>query len=780
VTNHLRLAALAAAVLAACGDDPTTAPTLLLAEPSAVAVYRGLTPKHAAVHPYLAIASAASNDLTLLDALDDTAVLAPVPLRPMVIPVPNRPALLAAAELGDGGPDLLVAVSAGSSELQVIRTWISGGGVGCGEAPACVDLGADVLALVALPPPATGQARVAAALAGGGIAVVTYGRSTVPGDETAIELVPLAVSSAALPFQPVALAIVPGDGTRIWAASPDLLGAVGVDGIARIDVDAGGAPSFAGPTAVLDARAPTRLVAAARLAERPDGSGEAGLDPLTWPTTAPTERVYAILDESFCGLDAEIACGLVALDPGTGALALDPAPAGTMLAPFRAPIAVPGRPLALGATPPPVHPPSPADPQYAGTYMRVATALGARTTTGAAAVASSDGAIYYVDLGRWELPSDQLVAGNVGASVTASAAAGAPGQWLVLERGGSAVSHLDAAGLAGAVGVTAGFTPTARWTVTYEGVLPGLASRRAESGADGTTPWLALQVGVPGTSEIVRLYDPTLGVRGGDTVVVEPTNLTSCTATFEATVDPLVPFLPPDAARPGGAVRLVPKADPAHPEWDVCVGALLDPQPIASTALGVTLRATFRAGDPAGGDDRFVLVRGTGAAAIHVGRPALGAQFDLAWTDETTFGACTLPPAVPWPGTLPCTDACRDACQDLLRARLARRIGYVPESGAVDLPGPALRFTLALETAAAPARGLALVVDTREGRTPLRDADPAGAAVNARAVVPFDRSALIDLRPDAGAGGVRFLVPYTSGVVLDATPTVRGGVVPLR
>jgi hypothetical protein len=761
VTNRLRLAALAAAVLAACGEDPAIESGLLLAQPSAVAVYRGLTPKRADVHHYVAIANAAANDLTILDAVDDSGVPAPVPLRTLVIPVPGRPALLVSADLGDSTPedekpDLLVAVSSGSSVLQVIATWIPGGGVACGglgEGP-CVDLGADVLALVALPSPAPGKARVAAALADDAVAVVTLSRSVDPGDEAAIELDPEAVETSTRPavsslgslgFQPVALAIAPGDGSHVWAASPDL------NGVARIDVDdASGAPSFTGT--VLNALAPTRLVAAARLAERPDAAGEDGLDPLTWATTAPVERVYAVLDESSCGLDAEIACGLVALDPATGELAHDPAPVGTTTLPFRAPIPIPGRALALGATPPPVNPPG-ADPLFAGTYMRIATNQGVRATTGAAAVASSDGRIYYVDLGRWEIPSDQLVHANVGATITASATPGAPA--------------LDPAS---ALTLTPGYTPTARWTVTYEGVLPGLLSRRAQIRDEGG-PALALQVGEGGgASEVVRLFDPTLGVTTGDTVVIDvidPAAPGTCTGQFEVQVAGFVE--PASATIAGGAVRIEerdPAEDPTNGKWHSCFVDLTSP---GATVEG--LRATFRGG----GTNPYVLVRGAGTAAVHVGRPQPGSEFPVAWTTETSF-ACPLPPAVPWPAipedVPPCDDACRAACQDLLRARLARRIGYVPESGAVDPFGPALAFTLA--PVAEPARGLALVIDTREGRAPMRQGDPAGAAVNPGAVVPFDRSVL---RP---ASGVRFFVPYASGVVLDASPTGRNSVAALR
>jgi hypothetical protein len=766
VTRGLRPAALAlAAALAACGNDVATEPGLLLSEPSAVAVYRGLTPRRAGVWPYIAVANASSNDLTLLDALDDQPVLAPVPLRPLVIPVPGRPALLASADLGDSvldpgnldpKPDLLVAVSAGSSVLQVIRTWTLGGGVACGDRdpqdppdPPCVDLGSDVLALVALPPPSPGQARIAAALAGGRIAVVTFGRAGTPDEAIALAG---SATTGPLGFQPVALATIPGDGSRVWAASPDL------GGVAQIAVDAAGQPAFA---TVLDARAPTRLVAAARLAERAPGSAvvyqQAGVDPSALVSAFEgqpvEERVYAILDESFCGLDAEIACGLVALDPGSGLLVPDPVPAGTLpQAPFLAPIPIPGRPLALGATPPPVNPPAPADPIFAGTYMRIATNLGARATTGAAAVASSDGNVYYVDLGRWELPSDRLVGANVGATVTSSAVAG---QRLVLDPGS-------------AVSVTAGYTPTATWTVTYEGVLPGLASRRAQIRSG---PSLALQVGEgDGASEVVRLYDPTLGVSPGDTVVVDvidPAAPGTCTGQFEVRVAGLVE---PATPTPGGAALLEEK-DPSNPAWHSC---FVDLTSSGTTVPG--LRATFRAG----GANPYVLVRGTGASAIHVGRPAPGTPFDLTWTDEDAFlGACTLPPAVAWPGTIPCGAGCRTACQDLLRARLARRIGYVPEGGAVDPQGPALAFAFEPESAATPARGLALAIATSEGRVPMAHRDPVGP-VNPRQVLPFDRSAFEALSPGSAAGGVRFLVPYASGVVLDATPTDRGSVIPLR
>ncbi len=785
MTRHLRLAALAAvAALSACGGKTAAPPGLLLNDPAAVAVFRGVTSKHGLdpanpvhpYHPYLAIANAGGNDLNIIDAVDDSLVMAPVPLRGLVYPVPDRPTLLVSGDLGDRKPDLLVAVSSGASSLQIMRTWTADGAVE-GE----VELGADVVALVALPfdPDAPGTVRtvrIAAALAGEQLAVVTFRRATT-GDGTAIDVAGATIVTQALAFQPVALAATPDDPTvaglqtRLWAATRDDLGG-GVHGVACIDV-AGAQPC---PVPVLDARAPTRLVAAARLAER--GPGAAGLDPATWATAAPVERVYAVLDESGCGLHGPLDCGLVVLDPVAGGLAANFA-AGPNEATFRPPIPVASGALALAAAQPPFAPPSAADPVYAGTFLRVVTSVGTRATTAAAAVAGVDGAVSFVDLGRWELPSQQVVHANVKVTLAAArapAVAGSPAvdQWLVVQDpgNGTTVSHdADPTVLSSAVTVTPGFTPTDRWTVTHEGLLPGLASRRAETGEDGGAPWLALQVHDGSVfSEVVRLFDPTLGVHVGDTVVVDPSGLGTCT-TFEARVEAL---RPPDAATfPGGAVRLAKKL-PTNAAWDRCVDALVAPG-------AANLLASVRAGG-------YVLLRGTGTSAVHVGRPAVGVPFAAAWQDEASLAAtCLLPPSRAWPPSASdassCGDpsACRTACEDLVRVRLARRVGYVTETcgtdarclgrwpGLPDVSGPALAFKLALETAAAPPRDLTLIVVTAEGRAPFRVVPPSGSPVDPRGMIPFDRS------PWAAGGGVRFLVPYAGGFVLDTSPTVGGG-----
>ncbi|HEX9241200.1 MAG TPA: hypothetical protein VF875_02035, partial [Anaeromyxobacter sp.] len=408
--------------------------------------------------------------------------------------------------------------------------------------------------------------------------------------------------------------------------------------------------------------------------------------------------------------------------------------------------------------------------------LRIVTTAGTRASTAVAGATSSDGALTFLDLSRWEIPSHVPVHANVKATASAVTPTAAD-QWLVLvgPDGVTTVSHLDPTGLATSVGVTAGFTPTDRWTVTREGILPWLSSRRAEVGNDGLL-WLAMQVTDPDavtTTEVVRLFDPVLGVHAGDTVVFDPNLVGTCQA-FEASVGAL---LAPDPARfPGGAVRLDPRATAdvgATLEWARCM-SLLGGAAITSAPSPVrNLRATIRAAG-------YVLVRGKDQSMIHVGRPDLASRFDVKWEDEAALAAtCLLPPAKAWPPSAPDATACgegsgcRLACERLVRARLARRVGYLSEANAAGVPtlqgGPALSFTLALETAVAPVRDLRLVIETSEGRTPFRVAPSSASLVGNGPVVPWDRS------PYTPLDGIRFFSPYASGVVLEATPTVNGG-----
>jgi hypothetical protein len=798
VKTRLVAAAAALAVLAACTSAAAPAVGLGFAEPSAIAFFRGVTVKSGLsanpadpypYRPYFAVANSASNDLTIIDGADDTSLPAPEPLHALTYAVPGRPLLLAGADLGDKKPDLLVVVTAGDlpwlggTRLQVIRTWATDGAV-----VGAVDLGLAVIALAPLPPDpaAPGTARLVAALADERIAVVSFPRSAA-GDGTAIDVAAAQfVVSAPLGFQPIDLAVLPGDRTRVFAASRETLPGGVIQGVAEISL-AGTQPVFVPPG--LNALAPTRVVAAAHLAEADllrtlSSPNATALDPTAFvdATTSlarPTvDRIYAVLDESGCGLLHQIGCGVVAIDPVTRALAPDPTPAGSMQAPYRAPLPL-GFATAMAAFsgPPSKPPPDLADPQNASTFLRIAVNPGNRASTGAAAVTTLDGALNFVDLGRWDLPSQQLVVPNVKATVTPTRAPGTSGlQWLVLERpGGGTVSHVDTVGLVAAVTTTPGYTPTDRWAVVRQGILPGLSGLRAEAGSQSGTPWLALQQTDPANGSAhgaVRLYDPTLGVRVGDTVVIEPTGLGTCT-TFEATVSDVGQ---PDATRPGGFVLLAPRViqpDETAPTaatramWDQCVAELAT---AAVPGRAPFFSATFRAG-------RYVLLRGN-PPSVHVGRPEIGVPFQVIWQDENASATgCLLPPAVPWPAPpldpvadVPlCDAACRDTCQLLQQVRLARRVGYLVEAPA-NAAGPAVGFTIALEvpTVTVP-RDLAITMDTVDGRAAFRIGPNTGIPADPRAAVVFDRS------PWDPSSGIRFLSPYAGGVVFDAGPSAAQG-----
>jgi hypothetical protein len=779
VTHSARLTAVVALVALAACKSSTPAESTVFGEPSSVAVFRGVTLKSGlnldpnAVYPYrpyIAVANAASNSISVIDGIDDSFVQSPSASRGLVYSAPGRPVLLASADLGDRRPDLLVVVTAGDlpwlggSHLSVVRTWRADGSIvdRTDGAPA-VDFGADIVALLPLPPDpaALGTVTIVAALADERIATVKFSRKA--GDpEGAIDvdaaqatvLETPATGIGALGFQPLTLAAIPGERNRIFAATTDPIG--GVQGVAQIDVT--GTPVLA---AALNAHAPTRLVAAGHLVE--GAFGVPALDGTPFTGQPAVDRVWAVLDESGCGLRAPIACGVVAIDPATRDLVPeDPIFGGST---FRAPIPI-GYPLAIGASPPPAVAPGdngPA-PDLAVTLMRIEQPPIARVTTGVAGVVSSDGAMTYVDLGRWDIPTSQFVLANVKGTVSSTRPSGATGSQsltLVDPASGTTISQTDAARLSAAVAVTGGYTPTDRWTVTAQGALPGLVLRRAQAFDDGGSTSLALQTtSQAGVQEVVRLWDPTLGVTPGDIVVIEPTGLGTC-STFEATVGALAA---PTIPRPGGFVTLGHRT-PTNPGWDRCVDDMR-----SAAATGATYLVTFRAGG-------FVLVRGAGEAAVHVGRPVAGERFEVRGSDETALAsACLLPPAAPWQASWstshPACDpgsACRDACEQLQRVRLARRVGYVWEAPA-GLTGPALGFTLGLtaptsKTSVQP-RDVVLTISTVDGRAPYRVAPTVGFSVDGREVVTFDRS------PWVSSAGPRFLVPYKSGVVMDSTPTL--------
>lgn len=823
------LAAALAAASAGCGNRSTPSATGQLRQPSAVAAFVGLTVANpGALAPFVAVANTDRNDLTLVNAVDDSVVKAPVLLRPLAVPV-DSPALLASASLGDvptpevpRKPDLLVVVAAGDSTLQVVRTWAPDNGVA-----ATVDLPGDVLALAAIPSPA-GTARLAVALSGRRLAVVQFQRAAT-GEKIAIEAGPAAPRVHALGFDAVSLATVPGDATHVYAASLEPIGPSAVLGAAEIDVSADVEPW---PVRGLGARGATRLVAAAALhAERKDAATEPTVD--AFAGQPPVARVYAVLDEGSCGPDRPIPCGLVALDPALDTATRGhsipddfPSASGERWMPYRAPIPLGGRPLALAVSQPPQLPP-PESPDLHGGFMRLLAGTNEWATTAVGIAATSAGAIQILDLGRFRHASTVSVPKTANPSVAALPTAD---NRLWLQTLDQTPPHfvepfaVDAG--AAAVQVTPGYEQDESWSITYQGGLPGLAERLAEAGSEGADTWLAVQVGGPGpigaarpVAQVARLFHPALGVHVGDILSIRAAGIGApCEGTippgtpaaseataprqFEVTITAL---RPPDATAPGGAacsrntcrpggfVTIGPREfDPGEltapakqDAWNACLGALQTKIAAAPGNVVTGLVVSFHARE-------LVL---TGAALGYAGRPAFHVPYaiqyraSLADPDEDALAATC--PLADWDGTLPaptCGGTCdRDVCEQLVLARKARRVEHLAEDCAGDaacltrfpvgsypfptVNGPAIRFQVDQQVvngaSADRVRGaLQLRLGTSSGSLPMSTGG--GSVALPGGATTFDRS---PWGPD-GSGGYRFYVSYPGGEVVDAYPGV--------
>lgn len=842
MTRSLPLAALALALAVAgsgCTKAKSSTPGARLRQPSSVATFQGVTFENAAVRPYLAIANAARNDVSIVDATTDAPVMAPIALRPVVLPIENRPSLLAAASLGDDDrtvtppvlhADVLVAVAVGDNVVQLVETWSALNTVhsdptvqnGVPVDPLVVSLPADVRALVPMASPAPGTARIAALLAGDRIAVLEYRRNGEAIQASGF------TDGPALAFHAEAIAAMPGDPDHLYVATRDPLlpGDPGATppvpptfGVAEV--------SLAAPTApprVLGAVAPTRLVAAAQLQERQPASASSGTD--AFDGQATVRRVYAVLDESACGPGKPIDCGVVTLDPtvtsGTVAIPADY----SGLQRYRAPMRVPGRPLELAVSGPPAVPLGdvPDERSYPAGFMRVFMGTIPRATTAVAAVASDDGSVYFLDLGRFETEMNgSILAKRTDGSPTAQfgyppqenpsapVPAGESRRRLWIQNPstlGFVVSAGTAESLA-AVTTRPGFTPTESWSVRWEGTLLQLSLRPSEVAFAPGTSQLALAMQVSGgatPTQVVKLWHPALGVQKGDIVVIPVGGMPAgCAGTI-----PLVPpgtvlqqtrenefevrigaLLPPTDARPGGAVTLV-RPDDTHPEWQACYDALHDVVAANATGTGVVsgLRATIRAGG--------LLL--TGTTLGYLGRPPLGADYAVEYKGVTDEDALvTACPIADWDGSLPapgspllsCDDTCRTACDQLVVARKARRLqnlsltcdtdpsstvacedfwpGITPTS-----TGPALRFRVAVQpetenSSMAAFRDMLLTFQTQAGAAPLAAKGSSTAPFEASAAIPFDRT------PWTGAADAyRFYVSYPADFVLDASPAASG------
>lgn len=828
--SRLAVALAAALAFATACKGSSSSPDLRLHQPASAAVFRGYTDRvPTQAHPYVAFASSGADELALLDAVSDEAVASVIAIRPLSIPVPDpRPALVASAQLGDdaGQPrsDLLVAVSAGSSSLQLVRTWAVNGVPAPGVVDDLhVDLGGPVQALLAVPAVdaagarVKGEAWVIAAVAptsgeGSDLKVVRYQRAPTASDLDAIAPVSLTPSTQHLAFEVRALGNDPSGVNQaerwLYAATSDPIpGPGGALGVAELNLSFG---PGAFQVRALELGVGTALVAGFTLAERnvdqsgsydqitdlPDDATEAKACEFTagayldlgscpragFPHATLADRhrrVYADLDEQQCGPRTPFPCGIAVVDPekaaplpSYGHLRENPFAGASQddkskriqrqhddaAEPFLPPVAVPSRPLALVVVPPPANPPYSDHTYQRAPFMTLAPLARTLLTTGVLAIPAANGRVYLMDLGRWELASDTYALRaatavspyGYGLGATAvpqigfyswSGTSKADGVWtLHSDRTGAlAALVIDPRQLFGpddkpvpVPATTLGYTPDESWEIRYQGFLPGLdIARPAEvealdDAAPGSGLRVALQARTPsgGFTQLLRVADPTYGIRLGDIVQlwtlgqkVGDGALAGCPDTALSTdTNPIEPFegkvleiSPPDAQHPGGSLVLgkpeprtfldganTPDDRTAPDYWagtngkPSCTVALatLGPKGAPTTT---TVRVRARGWDDADPADpkhkEFVVV---GASLGYVGRAvenlsadeasgkngATPKDFVLQTQPEATL-AC---PLIPWPGdgvAVACDAACRARCEQLAVARKARRIWNV-------------------------------------------------------------------------------------------------------
>ncbi len=831
------MVAVAMAVAAGCSSGPP-AVGARFAGPAAMVPFSGVTSKRAGVSPYFAVASARGDELRLIDQYDLIVVVGPGLVFPLAVPTAEHPVLLASAALGDGGADVLCAVSTGFKSLQVVDTW-SGAGRIAYQVPLEGVLAPDgqVVAMVGIParaaagPLAAVPARIvlavndtdlAAGLLGpstGKLVVVELDRASDGSGGVTARAVDPAANVKALGFRAADLALEPpglpaADGTRVpgthlYIASKDPILATGgaaALGVGSVDVSAS-QPSL-WTVAALDARAPTLAVAAGWVDERLVEAGNF-CSPHRFQG-APRLQIVAALDPAGCGPTEGIACGLATLDPATGALAADPAARVVLppdpvpgdaievpVQPFRQPMPIPGVPshvtiLAAPATGSPPQrlltetdgsvPSTDCPTVGTGVYplFRIYPGSGPRYTSALAVVTSTDGRSYWYDLARWAPASDvqTVVNGSTRVQVTAASASGSSrlGVWSDQAAGPNVVSDTtDTTTFLASIQVWPGFTDSDAWSVVFQGALPQLALRPATLATAGGAIYAAAQRDAGNAFPLtdarrwavpVRVADPALGVRPGDTVeLLDGSGAIACATSVAAVLSPAEASLASSLAMPGGALQLAagPGDVPAG-----CAAALAGGTPNQS------LRFTVRA-------PGFVL---SSSKLGYLGRPELSdspdpadKRFAVAWADEAVLSQ----------------DTSRAGQEALALARKARRLFYPvqgpcpPVNPAFDQtssrvgcyygyprladplqPGPIIRFRLGLLAGSpAPVRGDAIVFTTQRGFVHTWRAPIVGGAVPAE-VLPFDWGAVN--RADHGDDPIRYLVPYLDDQVVGYGP----------
>jgi hypothetical protein len=733
VSRRLLAAAALVLALAAC-KNASSGPAFRFDQPSSLALFWGLSAKHdARLHPYVAVANSAKDELVLFDPVDDLVVPARILIRPLSIPVLDpRPALVASTRFtaSDGTPhsDLLVTVSAGATSLQLVRTWAGTKALEVDPGLASddpVDLGSQVEALVATPVvDGTGavvedRAWVIAALVDGRLAVVEYQLTLAPDTDLpeSISAVSAAPTYQSPGFEALSLAVDPRDQKYLYAAT---LGRIaGVQGVAQLDLrGAVGAWSMA----ALNAHAPTRLVAAFSLRER-NLDVRGAYDQVTDVDSTSTgafqadrvSRVYAYLDPGSCGPTTELPCGVAVLDPATGDLLEDPWHTGQVPKRYLRPIAVPAQPVAMVIGTPPANAPSDSQAGYEQDPFMYFSAAGQRITTGLLLLPSDDGRSYFADLARWEVPSNSYELYFTGGQRT-QVSSFRPSNTDLPQIGfycptaavcAKFTESLTTTSTAAAfITLTPGFTPSDLWSVTYQGVLPDFVSKHVTtieqvSGTGAATQYrVALQASTAG-GQVVNVYDPAYGVRVGDIVQFWTSKVlpsgSSCPDTPSTTEDqPIAPIEgkiiaieKPDALHRGGSL-LVMAGD--------CVPVLSGAQTICDSAAhgpytgdgssfpgcwgtlgGQGVPVTIRAQGGAAGAEEFVVIgTGTGYAgrATRYDVGAGGPVFQFTNDGEAALVAAC--PLIPWPAGDPlaaadCSGSCRLTCEQAAISRRARR-----------------------------------------------------------------------------------------------------------
>lgn len=685
-----------------------------LSTPSAVAVFQGVTAKRVGLAPYVAVANAGSEQLTVFDPQDNKTVPSPGLVFPLAVPTAGRPISIAAVTLADGGADALAAVTGPDPEtnavvLQLVNTW--DGQPRVASTWTLSTTGETVLSVTGAPvpqavdavggvvPAVSGVARFVISLAGGRLAVVTATRQAdgsialADGGELAL--------GGTTPFNALSLAPSP-DGHHLYAASLDPI--TGTDGSSTVgvaEIDAAGDDPSAWMVRGLSARAPTTGVAAARVIERTLSlSDEFNRDQFDNRRLL----VYAIIDPSSCGSQFAIDCGIATLDPDMGGLAEDPV--GEM--PYRAPMPIPAVPITIATwyTAPAVGSASDviatASPIVSAPGLRFTPGTGRRSTSALAVVGATNGLTYTLDLGRWGPGSNNsLLRSPTETRVESMSFVTDPdlsdpqiGFWDDdSESDTYGDLDTDASTAIEHFLLTPGYTPDETWLLGWQMPLPNLATRRATLFKDASLG-LVLAFEAPdvmgGTTawrEVAGVYAPMFGIHVNDIVELnldggDDGSVGGLLDQGEARVAAIIA---PDEARwPGGALVLSPPVDPADTA-DATSGAMENRTGVYQHWVSDLPAGTYTTGFGTIYSSEWLL---TGSTFGYAGRPVPDITFSVdypspsggSYPEDALAAACPIPT---WPmsGTVPACDddACRTTCEELAIVRKSRRFYYVQD-----------------------------------------------------------------------------------------------------